>query len=155
MSDINRLREHVDRLFVDAPPTRKAAELKEEILQNLTDKYNDLVAEGKSTEAAYHIAVASIGDVSQIVGELSGAPAYTPEQERELKEYFSRKAKTTAIAVALYILSPVPIIMLQNTLGVLLLLALAAIATALLVYQSINKPVFLAEEGTVFALLSS
>lgn len=36
---------------------KKAVEVKEEILQNIVDKYHDLVAEGKSEEAAYNIAL--------------------------------------------------------------------------------------------------
>ena len=44
----NRLREYMDDLFGEIPPTKQAVELKEEILQNLIDKYHDLLAEGKS-----------------------------------------------------------------------------------------------------------
>lgn len=39
-----RLRNKVDELFVNAPRTRRANDLKEELLANLTDKYNDLIA---------------------------------------------------------------------------------------------------------------
>ena len=44
----NKLKAYVDNLFRNAPATAKAYEVKEEILQNLKDKYNDLIAEGKS-----------------------------------------------------------------------------------------------------------
>jgi hypothetical protein len=44
-----RLRTYIESLFENAPKTRKAIELKEEILLNLTDKYNDLIAEGKDS----------------------------------------------------------------------------------------------------------
>ena len=39
-----QLRETIDRLFRDAPQTAKTAEIKEEILQNLLDKYDDLLS---------------------------------------------------------------------------------------------------------------
>ncbi len=35
----NKLRAYMDHLFRDVKPTRKSVELKEEILQNLVDKY--------------------------------------------------------------------------------------------------------------------
>ena len=44
--------------------------MKEEILQNLTEKYNDLLSDGKSEVAAYNIAVAGIGDISELIEEL-------------------------------------------------------------------------------------
>ena len=50
-----KLREHIEELFKNAPQTRQAVEIKEEILQNTIDRYNDLKAEGKSDEAAYNI----------------------------------------------------------------------------------------------------
>ena len=42
-----KLRRYIDDLFANAPSTVRAVELKEELYQNLTDKYNDLIAEGK------------------------------------------------------------------------------------------------------------
>lgn len=149
MTETNRLREHIDKLFADAPPTRRAAELKEELLQNLTEKYDDLVSQGKTPDAAYNVAVASIGDVSALIGELRGAPSYTPEQEQELRAYQQRKALLTAIAVMLYILSPVPVIVIAGLPGLLLLFVFVATATGLLIYQSMNKPLFLAKDDTV------
>ena len=55
----DKLRAFIDTLFEDAPAGKKAVELKEEMLQNLNDKYNDLLSEGKSEEAAYNLAVLS------------------------------------------------------------------------------------------------
>ena len=40
------IQEYVRGLFEDAPRTKKAMELQEEIAANLNDKYNDLVAYG-------------------------------------------------------------------------------------------------------------
>ena len=66
----NKLRAYMDHLFQDVPNTKKAVEVKEEILQNIVDKYHDLVAEGKSEEAAYNIAIASIGDLDELLASL-------------------------------------------------------------------------------------
>lgn len=40
------------------------------MLQNLIDKYNDLVDSGKSSEAAYNIATASIGDIHELIRQI-------------------------------------------------------------------------------------
>ena len=47
------LRQYLNTLFEDAPETVRMLEFKEEIFQNLIDKYDDLIAEGKSEQAAY------------------------------------------------------------------------------------------------------
>ena len=38
------IRAYVDELFREAPDSQRAFEMKEELTQNLIDKYNDLVA---------------------------------------------------------------------------------------------------------------
>ncbi|MFR9189154.1 MAG: hypothetical protein ACLVL7_02035 [Anaerotruncus massiliensis (ex Togo et al. 2019)] len=44
----DKLRAFIDTLFEDAPAGKKVVELKEEMLQNLNDKYSDLLSEGKA-----------------------------------------------------------------------------------------------------------
>lgn len=66
----DKLRNFIESLFEDAPKTKQTIELKEEMLQNLIDKYNDLVDSGKSSEAAYNIATASIGDINELISQI-------------------------------------------------------------------------------------
>ena len=47
---INKLRVTVDMLFEEAPRTKAAADLKEEVISNLIAKYNDLVLKMKIPE---------------------------------------------------------------------------------------------------------
>lgn len=135
----NRLREYIDNLFSTAPSTMKAVEVKEEILQNLTDKYNDLIAEGKSEDVAFNIAVASIGDVSDLIRELQGLPQQYTKMTEENEKQRQRSALLTAIAIGFYIMSPVPVIMIQNEIGVVLLFVFIAVATGILVFNGITK----------------
>jgi hypothetical protein len=135
----NRLREYIDNLFATAPSNMKAVEVKEEILQNLTDKYNDLIAEGKSEDVAFNIAVASIGDVSDLVRELQGLPKQYSKITEDNEKQKQRTALLTAIAIGFYILSPVPVILLQNEMGVVFLFVFIAIATGILVFNGITK----------------
>lgn len=67
-----QLKQHMDRLFAAAPKTREADDLKEEMLQNVIDKYHDLLAEGKAPEEAYRTAIRGIGDISGLISQLSG-----------------------------------------------------------------------------------
>ena len=98
----DKLRAYMDHLFANTQPTKAAVELKEEMLQNLTDKYNDLLAEGKTPEAAFNIATASIGDISELLEQLrreeTHAPRYSEDQIQrsgveEFKEWKSESAE--------------------------------------------------------------
>ena len=53
----------VEALFGD---TANAEEIKQEILQNTLDRYDDLIDQGKSPEAAYSLSLSGIGDLSEI-----------------------------------------------------------------------------------------
>ena len=62
-----QLRAYVLRLFAQAPDTQRNRELREEILQNTLDRFDDLVAQGVPEESAYTQAVGSIGDVESLL----------------------------------------------------------------------------------------
>ncbi|MFR1990008.1 MAG: permease prefix domain 1-containing protein [Oscillospiraceae bacterium] len=52
--------------FSDAALTIRNAEVQQEILQHTLDRYDDLIAAGKSEQEAYDEAVGGIGDVSEL-----------------------------------------------------------------------------------------
>ena len=58
-----KIRKHINGLFTEAPKTRKAMELKEEMIQNTIEKYEDLVSEGYQEADALQNVIDSIGDV--------------------------------------------------------------------------------------------
>ncbi|HRX59184.1 MAG TPA: permease prefix domain 1-containing protein [Eubacteriales bacterium] len=138
-----KLRNYIDSLFENAPKTVRAVELKEEMFQNLTDKYNDLISQGKSEEAAYNIAVASIGDVDVLIAGLSG------EKPTESVQASRKNGLATAVAVALYITCPVPVILLQNTIGVMLLFVFVAVATGILIYNGVTREKYVKKDDTM------
>ena len=111
---------YIDLLFAGAPD---AADIKQEILQNTLDRYDDLVSQGKSPEAAYSLAISGIGDISEVLG---GIPSYTASPQESVPDSQTPPTKAekplwkktmTAIAVALYIMSPAPLFVLQDTTG--------------------------------------
>jgi len=132
-----KLRSYVESMFENAPKTRKAFELREEIFSNLKEKYDDLVAKGAVPEEAYQIVIGSIGDVDELIGSLrdAGSPEYVEDIQKNKKLY----AKYVAISATLYILSPVLLIALgalanAPVVGVVCMLTLIAIATGLILY---------------------
>ena len=132
----SKLRAYIDALFASAPQTAAVQELKEEMLQNLTDKYNDLIAEGKTEEEAYKIAVSSIGDVSALIGENAGAAA-RPAPSAKKTVGRPRNALITAIATVLYVLCCIPFLFLYDgILATLLMFDMIAVATGLLIADS-------------------
>ena len=61
----DQLVQYVSLLFAGA---ENCEDTKQEILQNTLDRYDDLIAEGKSPEAAYRLAITGIGDINEILG---------------------------------------------------------------------------------------
>ncbi len=151
----DKLRAYMDHLFRDVPQTKKAVEIKEEILQNLVDKYRDLIAEGKSEEAAYNIAVASVGDLNELLDSLKEDKAEaTPQMTAEYMEWKKKSAGRVTLAVMLYILCVVPIILLSElggseVLGVCLMFLIIAVATGILIYNNMTKPSYPKMDDTI------
>ena len=115
-----KIKNYVDVLFNDIPMTRKAAELKEEILSTLNEHFEAHLAEGKSENQAYTEALSDMGDIDELLESLA------PEKELKPKidEYRRKKAKNIASAVMLYIL------------GILLMCSLPAVCAVFNVWQT-------------------
>lgn len=139
-----KLREYIEKLFVSAPKTHQAYELKEEIIRNTIERYHDLLAEGKSEGEAYNLAIAGIGDINELIealgGEVSEAPLHTDEELYKIK---SRTSVFKAIAIALYILCFTPCVLLAETaltaVSPAFMFFMISIATGLLIYSSKTK----------------
>ena len=132
-----QLIQYVDLLFAGAAD---CDEIKQEILQNTLDRFDDLVAQGKSPEAAYRLAIAGIGDINEILGAAIHAPAAsaTPVQNVQLEAAEDiRRKKIRAGAIALYIICALPLIILSefglDILGLCLTLLIVAFATYLMI----------------------
>lgn len=65
----DRLKQHVNVLFAAAPKNQRAAEMKEELLANLNEKYDDLLEEGYDSTSAFHIALSGIGEIDELFRE--------------------------------------------------------------------------------------
>lgn len=148
-----KLIQYVNLLFEGASNTE---EIHQEILQNTLDRYDDLVSQGKTPEAAYRLAITGIGDINEILGSASvpsdpQTAAAAPADVAKAVVDEAQKRKTTAVAIAFYILCPFPLIILSefgapSSLGLLLMFLMIAAATALLIMN--GKPKAEQEEET-------
>ncbi|MBC8531889.1 permease prefix domain 1-containing protein [Gehongia tenuis] len=142
---IERIREYLERAFAHAPQTAKVLELKEELFANLVDKYQDQLNNGASEEEAYNVVIGGIGDISDLIASM--------EEPRDV-DAKRRRAAITAVAVALYILSPFLFLVGEELfhlemLGMFLFFGCIAVATAMLIYVHMTKPETNPEETMV------
>lgn len=122
-----QLIQYVNLLFAGASD---CDEVKQEILQNTLDRYDDLVDQGKSPEAAYRLAISGIGDINEIL-DSPVQPAAPQISEERARDYQLKHA----VSIAMYILCPIPLFILSefgyDTIGLCMTLLLVAVATAL------------------------
>ena len=103
---------------------------RQQLLQEALDLYDSLILEGKSEQESYGQVIAWIGAQAQ--------PVPHPENAQKTDAAGAAKAFTpmgkrvcTAIAVLLYILCPIPLILLQNVIGLSCLLGMVACGVAI------------------------
>lgn len=145
-----KIENYVDVLFKGIPNTKKARELKEEILSNLNEHFEAHLKEGKSENQSYTESLADLGDVDELLKELEP----DIELKKKIDSYRQKKAFITSISVMLYILSIVFVIgftcipeLLDSPneevfciVGVILMFVCIAVATGLLVFIHMSKP---------------
>ena len=132
-----QLIQYVNLLFAG---THNCEDMKQEILQNTLDRFDDLIAEGKVPEAAYRLAIAGIGDIHEILGTESCAASLSASDitstGRASQDSATQKI-LRATAIGLYILCILPLIVLsemgKDTLGLCITVSIVAIATVLMV----------------------
>ena len=138
-----QLQQYVELLFAGAPDSE---DMKQEILQNTLDRYDDLIAQGKVPEAAYRLAIAGIGDISEILGTPQPAPQHTPSPalEEPVEQDTPKKKMLRAVAIGLYILSVIPLFVLSemgmDTLGLCGTISIVAVATVAILMGSKKNP---------------
>jgi len=128
---------YVDGLFEKAPSNGRTRELKEEILANSIDRYNDLIDAGIDENEAYTSVVGNIGNVENLIFDYN---LYNDKEAEERK----KSAMITAISIMLYILSPIGIILSEvfgwvEEFAIVIFFVIVAIATGMLVYNSMSK----------------
>lgn len=145
-----KIKNYVDVLFQDIASTRKSIELKEEILSNLNEHFEEHIREGKSENQAYTEALADLGDVDELLSTV------IPEKEVkvELEKYRKLRARNIAIAVGLYIIGVLCLIgpsgisavfgfgneAKLGVIGLIVMLVFCAVATSIIIYTNMSVP---------------
>jgi len=144
-----KIKKHVDTLFSHVPYSKKAQELKEEILADMEAHYNDCLAAGESEQTAFRSACDSLGDIEDVIQEL------IPERDimEKIDRYKKFRAIMTSVSVFLYIigvavliaLTSIPTLMGENAavysiVGTVVFLVFAATATGLIIFSRMTIP---------------
>ncbi|MGE5627040.1 MAG: permease prefix domain 1-containing protein [Solirubrobacterales bacterium] len=147
-----KLRKRVDELFENAPKTRRANELKEELLANLIEKYNDLIEAGNTPDEAVEKAIRGVGDLDELINSLKENDVFNYSERKKERQ---KSALIISVSVMLYIIGVVVLIMsvevlnIDENIAVCLMLTIDAIATGLIIYNAISKPKYLRSDDTM------
>ncbi len=144
----HKLRLAIEARFDKAADDPQAAELMEEIIRNTIEKYHDLLAQGRTEQEAYDLALEGVGDLDELLSEFGAYEDKEPFIDSdELENIRSRAMVFRSIAIALYILCCAPVIALSSTLpllGASMIFYFVGTATGLLIYESMTRKAMLA-----------
>lgn len=155
------IRNYLETMFVNLPNTPEVQRAKYELGQMMEDKYNELIAKGKTENEAIGTVIAEFGNLDELAESL-GIDSYlrkdtyqtgrmiTMEETRDYLRDNSKNAFLTALGVLLCITSPVGTIIMDavceqflgqsaifNALGVMCLFAFIAIAVAIFIFSGV------------------
>lgn len=120
------IKAYVENVFRTLPDSEEILRTKEEILNNMLEKYNELKAEGKSEHEAVGIVISEFGNIDELLEEMNLLPTEAQSAEKiytestsasdnknplmslkEVQEYlasYAKAAKTISLGVVLCIL---------------------------------------------------
>jgi energy-coupling factor transporter transmembrane protein EcfT len=101
------IRNYINEEFKTAPKTKRALELKEELIANAEEKLTDLIAQGHDEDDSAEVVIHSIGNVKELFPDLEDTEA--PLSMNATDELTQRKKYATirAISTSLLILAAI------------------------------------------------
>lgn len=86
---------YLDKLFAQAPCTQKAVDMKEAILADVLEKYDDMIADGMKPQEAYQRAISGIGDLERLIADLRREQGgdVPPKREQERIRFDTSNSK--------------------------------------------------------------
>lgn len=67
---MDQIKSYVDAMFAELPNTGAVAEMKQNILENMQERYNELLSEGKSKNEALGTVISQFGNIDEVKKEL-------------------------------------------------------------------------------------
>lgn len=126
---MNQIRNYIEAMFSGLPKNREIVEMKLTMLENMEEKFQALLKEGKNENEAVGIVLADFGSMEELKEEL-GIPdvshentSFEPKMQENLalkEEFLTFKKKfgvAIAVAVGLFILAPAMYILLETLIG--------------------------------------
>lgn len=163
------IKNYLENMFLNLPKTKEVYMAKMELAEMMEDKYNELVAEGKTDNEAVGIVISEFGNLSELaeslgindyVNNVSFAETETLSMET-VKKYISEKIQSSvsiAVAVMLIIMSVAATLAVQQivwdkgyseALSAVVFFIGIAVAVGMLVYNGIKMSRWKAvEQGT-------
>lgn len=148
------IKNYLESMFAKLPNTPEVRKAKDELWQMMEDKYNELIAEGMSDNAAVGTVISEFGNLDELAEDLginNVVEASENEERREItledaKEYLlaeKKRAWQIALGVAFCILSLVPTSLfeafgLNASVGAALMFPMIAVGVVLFIYSSVN-----------------
>ena len=156
---MNAIRNYLDNMFRNLPNTEEVRRAKSELLQMMEDKYEELIAEGKTENEAVGIVISEFGNLDELADSLGISEAVTenPVEDKPMlsmdrvKEYISMissKAILLPLGIALCILSVVSPILADilpvdiDIIGAGGMFGIIAIAVGLFIFSGIKSKEF-------------
>ena len=143
-----KIENYVDVLFMDVPRNKQSIELKEELMSNMSDRFDDYIQEGKSENQAYSLVISNLGDIDEMLADVMPTEAFVEQSDY----YTKRNARNVAIAVVMYIVGAAFLIGLGGygetmgnsdayaITGLIILLVISAVATGIIIYSFMSTP---------------
>lgn len=146
-----KIRVEVNTLFQNAPNTKRANDLKDEIISNAEDKYEDLIKQGKTEEESLQTVIKEIGDVDELIEELN---KNNPIHTQYVEEARKKTGLIVSICVGVYILSIIACVVLEELglpdfITASSFLGVAGVSTCVLIYHFMTKPKYVKYEDTM------
>ena len=86
---MDRIRDYIEQIFSNYAPTQERVDLKEEILQNCRDRYDEYIAQGMSEEKAEQKVIASIGNLDDLLASMAqdgGSDSILPALKKRVQK---------------------------------------------------------------------
>ncbi len=119
------IKNYLENMFAAFPKTEAVLKLKEEMLSNMEDKYNELKSSGRSENEAIGIVISEFGNIEELVKELNlPAQADSPLGVSVSREYAEqilrdkiRYSKWISLGVFLCLLGPALLVVMSGILN--------------------------------------
>ena len=67
---MDTIKTYLDNMFLNLPKTDEINSLKNDLLNNMEDKYNELKTQGKTENEAIGIVISEFGNIDELINEM-------------------------------------------------------------------------------------